>query len=122
VGVPLYGVYCASKNAMEVLSDALRRELAYFGMSVSIVETGFVSMPIFNKAMFQTKYRCTKFPASGMIINKFPRTRYPVASTGGVPIWAVTWVDWVLPDRATDFVIEHVDVVARLCRLLLRFL
>jgi hypothetical protein len=56
------------------------------------------------------------------IINKFHRTRYPVASTGGMPIWAATWVDWVLPDRATDFVIEHVDVVARLCRLLLGFL
>jgi NAD(P)-dependent dehydrogenase (short-subunit alcohol dehydrogenase family) len=59
VVVPLYGVYCASKYAMEGLSDAIRCELAYFGMSVSTVEPGFVSMPIFNKVMFQTKYRCT---------------------------------------------------------------
>jgi short-subunit dehydrogenase len=40
-------VYSASKFAMEGFSDGLRRELNAFGISVSIIEPGYVKSSIF---------------------------------------------------------------------------
>ncbi len=37
---PYFGIYCASKHAVEAYSQALRYELAPFGVEVSIVEPG----------------------------------------------------------------------------------
>jgi NAD(P)-dependent dehydrogenase (short-subunit alcohol dehydrogenase family) len=43
---PGMGVYSASKFALEALSDALRMELAPFGVSVVLIEPGFVRTDI----------------------------------------------------------------------------
>lgn len=40
VSVPMLGSYCASKHAMESLSDALRVELRSAGIAVSLIEPG----------------------------------------------------------------------------------
>jgi len=37
---PYFGIYCASKHAVEAYSQAMRYELAPFGVEVSIVEPG----------------------------------------------------------------------------------
>ena len=50
VGFPLFGWYCASKFALEGLSDALRLEAAPFGISVSLVEPGPVATEFFDVA------------------------------------------------------------------------
>jgi hypothetical protein len=42
IAPPLQGTYAASKHAFEGYSDALRRELLHFGISVSIVEPAYV--------------------------------------------------------------------------------
>ncbi len=47
--LPLFGAYAASKCAMEGMSDALRRELRWFGIPVSIVEPGTVEAAIWDK-------------------------------------------------------------------------
>jgi NAD(P)-dependent dehydrogenase (short-subunit alcohol dehydrogenase family) len=44
---PQGGIYAASKFAMEALADSLRREVAPFGVSVSVVRPGAVATPIF---------------------------------------------------------------------------
>jgi short-subunit dehydrogenase len=49
LGAPLYSVYSGSKFALEALSDSLRREVAEFGISVSVVEPGFVKTAIQGK-------------------------------------------------------------------------
>jgi NAD(P)-dependent dehydrogenase (short-subunit alcohol dehydrogenase family) len=40
--VPLQGIYCATKHAVEALTDALRMELAPFGVRVVLVEPGAI--------------------------------------------------------------------------------
>jgi len=49
LSVPLGGPYCASKFAMEALTDSLRMELRPWGISVSMVAPGFVATPIIDK-------------------------------------------------------------------------
>jgi len=49
VSAPLFSSYAASKFALEALSDGLRREVAQFGISVSVVQPAFVRTPILDK-------------------------------------------------------------------------
>lgn len=49
-GNPLSAPYCASKHAVEGLSESLRRELMLFGIDVIIVAPGAVKTPIWSKA------------------------------------------------------------------------
>jgi len=53
VVTPFFGPYCASKHAVEALADAQRRELAPWGMHVSVVEPGSVATEIWEKGREQ---------------------------------------------------------------------
>jgi len=46
---PFMGPYCASKYAVEAISDALRRECAPLGVKVVLVEPGAIETPIWEK-------------------------------------------------------------------------
>ena len=48
--LPFLGAYCASKFAMQVLTDSLRRELLPWNIHVSIVEPGVIETPIWEKS------------------------------------------------------------------------
>jgi NAD(P)-dependent dehydrogenase (short-subunit alcohol dehydrogenase family) len=48
---PLLGPYCASKFALEAITDALRMELASAGIFVSMVEPGGIATPIWQKGL-----------------------------------------------------------------------
>ena len=50
MATPFTGAYGASKFALEALTDALRLELAPWGISVSIIEPGAVATPIWEKS------------------------------------------------------------------------
>lgn len=54
---PFWGPYSASKYAVEALSDALRRELDPFGVSVSLLEPGFIMTPRMAELAKMMKYR-----------------------------------------------------------------
>lgn len=51
VGLPLMGAYGASKHAVEGYSDALRREVADFGVHVAVIEPGMVNTPIWDHSV-----------------------------------------------------------------------
>jgi NAD(P)-dependent dehydrogenase (short-subunit alcohol dehydrogenase family) len=48
--LPGSGVYAASKFALEAASDALRLELAPFGVRVVLVEPGVIDTPLYQRA------------------------------------------------------------------------
>ena len=49
-GTPFLAPYCASKHALEALSDCLRRELMLYGVDVIVIEPGSIKTPIWDKA------------------------------------------------------------------------
>ncbi|MGP8298374.1 SDR family oxidoreductase [Streptomyces inhibens] len=49
VAIPYLGAYAAGQFAKEGMSDALRRELRPFGVSVSVVKPGAIATPIWDK-------------------------------------------------------------------------
>ena len=49
--LPGTGVYSASKFALEAVSDAMRAELAPFGVSVVLVEPGVTDTPLYSDAV-----------------------------------------------------------------------
>ncbi len=49
IAVPYLGAYAAAQFAKEGMSDALRRELKPFGVSVSVVQPGVIVTPIWDK-------------------------------------------------------------------------
>ncbi len=48
---PMAAPYCASKHALEALSDALRVELRPWNISVSLIQPGAVATPIWAKGL-----------------------------------------------------------------------
>jgi NAD(P)-dependent dehydrogenase (short-subunit alcohol dehydrogenase family) len=59
--LPGTGVYSASKFALEALSDAMRAELAPFGVSVVLVEPGVTDTPLYARAMARADGFATGF-------------------------------------------------------------
>jgi NAD(P)-dependent dehydrogenase (short-subunit alcohol dehydrogenase family) len=49
MATPFLGPYCASKHAMEALSDSLRQELRPWGIHVALVEPGSIATRIWEK-------------------------------------------------------------------------
>jgi NAD(P)-dependent dehydrogenase (short-subunit alcohol dehydrogenase family) len=43
VAAPLAGVYCATKHALEALSESLQLEVGHFGIRVVIIEPGYIA-------------------------------------------------------------------------------
>jgi short-subunit dehydrogenase len=60
IPAPVLGAYHASKYALEALSDALRMELAPFGIQVAIIEPGTIRTEFASRAMAEaTRARST---------------------------------------------------------------
>ncbi len=63
VASPLFAAYSASKHAVEAVSDALRLELAGFGVGVSIINPGTIATDIWRKERDQVEAFCHGSPA-----------------------------------------------------------
>jgi len=55
--LPVYGGYCATKFALEAMSEAMRYELAPFGISVNLLQPGLIDTPFAGKKAVQRSIR-----------------------------------------------------------------
>jgi NAD(P)-dependent dehydrogenase (short-subunit alcohol dehydrogenase family) len=63
ITLPLFGVYNSTKYAVESLSDALRVELAPFGIQVSLVEPGYIATNFTERSLQEvSKYQTPDSP------------------------------------------------------------
>src|SRR5208282_3844521 len=66
ISSPFSGPYCASKFALEALTDSLRLELRPWKIHVSIVEPGFIQTPIANKSLAAADAFRGRLPAEAL--------------------------------------------------------
>jgi NAD(P)-dependent dehydrogenase (short-subunit alcohol dehydrogenase family) len=129
---PFLGAYCSSKFALEGMSDALRLELAPWGIAVSLVEPGAVQSKIWQRAaMSATRmlggvapelFRLYEQPLSRMqqAIARAAGRAIPAEAVARAVTHALTasrpqvrylvgndarfraLLKWILPDRAQD--------------------
>jgi NAD(P)-dependent dehydrogenase (short-subunit alcohol dehydrogenase family) len=132
VSNPILGAYCASKFALEALSDSLRVEVRGSGISVSVVEPGFIETPMLDKGKSETAGALEKLPPRGRelyenALRKFDATtdafrrrastpdavakaiqhaltasRPKTRYTVGLDSKALSFLGWALPDRTRD--------------------
>ena len=62
---PFLGPYAASKFAMEAWTDALRRELRPEGIPVSLIESGAIETPIWDKSQAVANFLESALPDQG---------------------------------------------------------
>ena len=128
--MPLFGVYSASKYAVEALSDSLRMEMAAFGIRVVLIEPGPIKTNFSKTALDNAD----KYQASGpyativaraqkmaefaerssvgphvitrainkAITSRWPRARYVAPFRGHVMLAVAS----IMPTRLTDFVLR----------------
>ena len=132
VASPILGPYCASKFALEALSDSLRIEVGGQGVDVAVVEPGFIETPMLDKGQSTAAEVVEKLPPLGRelyggamesfqkMVDRFrPRAASPdqVAQVieraltaarprtrykVGFDAKLLTALGWLLPDRALD--------------------
>jgi NAD(P)-dependent dehydrogenase (short-subunit alcohol dehydrogenase family) len=88
--LPFLGAYAMSKFALEAMADALRVELAPFGMHVAIVEPGTIDTPIWHKP----QRRVEDFPPVaaelyGQRVERFRRLAAERAGSQAAPVSTV---------------------------------
>jgi short-subunit dehydrogenase len=125
---PFLGPYCASKAALNSLTDALRRELSLFGIPVVLIQPGPIKTPIWDKARAETNmYEGTEYekifknaqksidesekqaidtPVVAELVFKIyntsnPKTRYTIIKNKPI-IKLVSW----LPPKWVDFLLK----------------
>lgn len=132
ITTPLLGAYHASKYAVEALSNALRLELAPFGIDVILIEPGPIRTELPDRTMsqvekyhtaasaytvlFEEREEIRKFFTTGSVETevvtraivcaveaKRPRTRYVVPRAAYLVILPLT----LMPTRLTDFLLRN---------------
>jgi NAD(P)-dependent dehydrogenase (short-subunit alcohol dehydrogenase family) len=133
VALPMQGIYCATKHALEALTDALRMELASFGVHVALVEPGNIvtnfdktltgkvsayeekespyrpAMATYLKAV-KTSYRSAPGPACiaktvvKIIRARRPRARYVSPFSTRI----VIWLKQIIPTSWMDAIMRRV--------------
>jgi short-subunit dehydrogenase len=133
VTFPFFGAYNATKYAVESMSDALRAELAPFGIQVAIIEPGPVRTEFADRTMgFVDRYSSASSPWAGVYARahalrkqtdaqsvepirvsraiahaataRRPRARYVVPWSANLLLSAMAW----LPTALTDWIVRRV--------------
>ncbi len=105
VSGPIIGPYTASKHALEALGDALRVELAPWGLHVAIVEPGAIATEIFDKARARRSEMIVK-------MSEEARRRYEGMANAVVDAFSKMEKQALPPDKVA-LEIEHALTAAR---------
>jgi NAD(P)-dependent dehydrogenase (short-subunit alcohol dehydrogenase family) len=72
MGLPFQGMYCASKFALEGMTESLRLEIRNTGIQVTLVEPGDFSTPITHHRILNacSKYYSTRFERTMKVVEK----------------------------------------------------
>jgi len=137
IASPMIGPYAISKFALEAFSDSLRRELFPWGITVSVVEPGAISTPIWEKSIDRVDYVLEEMPretrelygasidearsaAVKMSENAIPTTEVAKAVHHaltasrprtrylvGKDARVIATLAWLLPDRTMDWIMRR---------------
>jgi len=134
VSLPLLGAYCAAKHALDAFSNALRAEIASFGIDVVLVEPGPITArfrdnmehnlarhPIHTNSPYENLYRAlqaywhmqvgrkSKTSADvARLIRKAVQARKPRTRYRITAIAKVVpWIQPFIPDRVFDRAVLH---------------
>jgi NAD(P)-dependent dehydrogenase (short-subunit alcohol dehydrogenase family) len=104
VTMPFGGALCASKSALQSLTDALRLELRPFGIHVCLVEPGAIATPGVDKTLGGIEGVIRALPEDGAVrygdqLRTFAKVGYAHESTGSPPDVVATAVRHALTDR-----------------------
>jgi NAD(P)-dependent dehydrogenase (short-subunit alcohol dehydrogenase family) len=95
--LPFLGAYAMSKFALEAMTDALRIELAPWGIHVAIVEPGTIKTPIWTRERPEPPPEAR--PLYGKRIEAFRRLAVARGSAGGPPEAVAVVVEHALTAR-----------------------
>jgi NAD(P)-dependent dehydrogenase (short-subunit alcohol dehydrogenase family) len=96
VTLPFLGPYCASKFAMEALTDAMRLELNIYGIAVSIIRPGPIATPMFEAGL------------SGLI-SLSKGTDYELLATRAQAIYHHIHKSALSPDRVAKVILQAIS-------------
>jgi len=77
-GLPLAAAYCASKSALIALCESLQPELAVEGVSLQVVNPGFVRTPLTDKNSFDMPFLMEVEDAAASMISGLSQGRFEV--------------------------------------------
>lgn len=109
-GVP----YGATKHALEAISDSWRRELLSEGISVSLMQPGFIATkmcinPDFCDASALDEFSSAVYHA---LISQYPLTRYTIGWVKYFPVRLAIWLSSIVSDRLCDLSFEVIEWVS----------
>ena len=91
---PMLGPYCASKYAMEAISDVMRRELKPWNIKVSLLEPGIIAKKIWEKSRIRAERGIKEAPEEllhlyGPLIERVQKPAADIEKTAQSPEVAV---------------------------------
>eukprot|EP00555_Chaetoceros_dichaeta_P004292 CAMPEP_0198261416 /NCGR_PEP_ID=MMETSP1447-20131203/10145_1 /TAXON_ID=420782 /ORGANISM="Chaetoceros dichaeta, Strain CCMP1751" /LENGTH=314 /DNA_ID=CAMNT_0043949325 /DNA_START=122 /DNA_END=1066 /DNA_ORIENTATION=+ len=97
--------YCATKHALEAVSDSWRQDLLPHKISVSLIQPGFTPSDICRSKIFcgdAGRLEEVSAVVYDALISKYPLTRYAIGKVWIIPSWLAVLTDSFLPDRLGD--------------------
>ena len=93
MSVPIVGWYCASKHGLEAVTNALRMEVAPYGVKVSLIEPGTFGTGIWEGAHYPDDAATEDYRAS---YDRAQRTTLPTTAVMPDPVWVARTVRMAL--------------------------
>jgi short-subunit dehydrogenase len=107
VGLPISPAYCASKAAVRVYGEALRRSLSPHGLRVTVVSPGFVQTPMSNSIPGRLPFLWDSKRAARRIAGGIARGQHQIAFPW--PMVMLSRLAGYLPSAVLDPILVHIS-------------